>query len=220
MGIQSLERRLERMVDGVFTSRSRPSIKPIELGRRLLREMDDQRSVDVKGRRVVPNEFVIRLNPTDRNSFGDIEPALVEELIEAAREYARDEGYYFMGPVNVALAADDHVKPGRISIDASLRQGVTGAVTASIVTPRGDRIPVRDKPVTIGRASECGISISDTNVSRRHAEVRPARKGWIVVDLQSTNGTLINGARITADVSLNDGDVITVGETNLRFEAS
>ena len=56
MGMQALEQRLERMVDGVFR-RSRNSIRPIELGRRLIREMDDHRTVDVKGQRVVPNDF-------------------------------------------------------------------------------------------------------------------------------------------------------------------
>ena len=64
MGLQSLERRLERMVEGVFRG-SRSAIRPIELGRRLVREMDDQRSVYVKGRRVVPNDFVIKLNQRD-----------------------------------------------------------------------------------------------------------------------------------------------------------
>ena len=71
MVLQSLERRLERMVEGVFRG-SAPPIRPIELGRRLVREMDDQRSVDVKGRRVVPNDFAIELNPRDYESFSDI----------------------------------------------------------------------------------------------------------------------------------------------------
>jgi hypothetical protein len=57
MGLQSFERSLERMVEGVFSRGSHSSIRPVELGRRLLREMDDNRSVDVKGRRIVPNDF-------------------------------------------------------------------------------------------------------------------------------------------------------------------
>ena len=63
MGLQSFERGLERMVEGVFSRRSRSSIRPVELGRRLLREMDDHRSVDVKGRRIVPNAFTFHLSP-------------------------------------------------------------------------------------------------------------------------------------------------------------
>ena len=57
MGLQSFERSVERMVDGVFARAFRSQIKPIELGRRLIREMDDHRSVDVRGRTVVPNAF-------------------------------------------------------------------------------------------------------------------------------------------------------------------
>ncbi len=61
MSMQGLEGRLERMVEGVFR-RSRNSIRPIELGRRLIREMDDHRSVDVKGQRIVPNDFTVLLS--------------------------------------------------------------------------------------------------------------------------------------------------------------
>ncbi len=65
MGLQSFERSLERMVEGVFSRGSHSSIRPVELGRRLLREMDDNRSVDVKGRRIVPNDFSFKLSAKD-----------------------------------------------------------------------------------------------------------------------------------------------------------
>ena len=68
--------------------------------------MDDNRSVDVKGRRIVPNDFTIVLSPADREGFGDIETTLTTELGEAAKEYAREEGYHFMGPVAVRLSTD------------------------------------------------------------------------------------------------------------------
>src|SRR5829696_3810934 len=125
MGLQSLERRLERMVEGVFRS-SRAAIRPIELGRRLVREMDDQRSVDVKGRRVVPNDFVSELSPRDYESCDDIMDVVRAELVEAAREYAREEGYHFMGPVRVELAGDEQLRPGRFAVVATLRQSSGG----------------------------------------------------------------------------------------------
>ena len=96
------------MVDGVFSRRRRGSIRPIELGRRLVREMDDNRSVDVKGRRIVPNDFTVLLSPDDHASFSDIEDVLTTELSEAAREYAREERYHFMGPVLVKLMVDNN----------------------------------------------------------------------------------------------------------------
>jgi hypothetical protein len=114
MGLQSLERRLERMVDGVFSRRARNSLKPIELGRRIIRIMDDQRTVDVKGRRVVPNRFEIRMAAADLTGFADINEVLRSELIEVIREYARDEGYYFMGPVQVILTENPNGRAGSL----------------------------------------------------------------------------------------------------------
>jgi hypothetical protein len=219
MGLQSLERRLERMVEGVFRG-SRAAIRPIELGRRLVREMDDQRSVDVKGRRIVPNDFLIHLNPRDLASFADIEDVLQAELVEAAREYAREEGYHFMGPVRVRLTADETLRPGRFAVVATLRQSAGGVGAGSLVLPSGERISLGDRPIIIGRQSDCHVTLNDQNVSRRHAEIRPGRGAYVIRDLGSTNGTLVNGTRIVAEQRLRDGDILGFGSTYVRFEAS
>ena len=97
MGLQSFERSLERMVEGVFSRGSHSSIRPVELGRRLLREMDENRSIDVKGQRIVPNDFSFQLSGKDHAGFSEIDEALNNELCETAREYARAEGFHFMG---------------------------------------------------------------------------------------------------------------------------
>jgi hypothetical protein len=219
MGLQSLERRLERMVEGVFRG-SRAAIRPIELGRRLVREMDDQRSIDVKGRRVVPNDFLIHLSPRDLAGFADIEEVLTAELVEAAREYAREEGYHFMGPVRVRLTEDDSLRPGRFSVVASLRQSAGGVGAGSLVLPSGERVSLGDRPMVIGRQSDCHLTLHDQNVSRRHAEIRPGRGGYVIADLGSTNGTMVNGTRIGGEQRLRDGDILGFGSTYVRFEAS
>ncbi len=219
MGLQSLERRLERMVEGVFRS-SRSAIRPIELGRRLVREMDDQRSVDVKGRRVVPNDFAIELSGRDYDGFSDIMDVLRAELVEAAREYAREEGYHFMGPVRVQLVHRDDLRPGRFEVVAQLRQAAGGVGAGSLVLPSGQRISLGDRTISVGRLPECTIPLSDHNVSRKHAEIRPGRGAYVVVDLGSTNGTMVNGTRITGEQRLGDGDILSFGSTYVRFEAS
>ena len=127
MGLQSFEHGLERMVEGVFSRGSRSSIRPVELGRRVLREIDDHRSVDVKGRRIVPNVFAIRLSARDHAAFADIDEALISELCETAREYARAEGYHFMGPVHVELIVDNGLKPGRFSVASKMKEAGGGA---------------------------------------------------------------------------------------------
>lgn len=220
MGLQSLEHRLERMVDGVFFRRSKGSIRPIELGRRLVREMDDQRSVDVKGRRIVPNDFTVVLSATDHASFNEIEDALVAELTEAAREYAREERYHFMGPVSVQLAVDNSLRSGRFNIVSQLKQAATGPGLGSLVLPSGERVDLDIATVTVGRLPECTISVNDSNISRNHAEVKPGPTAFIVTDLGSTNGTMVNGVKIIGEHHLRDGDIISFGSTHVRFEAS
>lgn len=219
MGLQGFERGLERMVEGVFARAFRTSLRPIELGRRLVREMDDHRSVDVKGKVVVPNQFTFSLSPEDHANFAEIHEALVRELADAAREYARDERYAFMGPVDVRLVVDDAQRPGRFGLASRMHEGSGGAGAGSIVMPSGSRHRLSGRVLSIGRLPECDITIADPNVSRRHAEVRPAGAGFAVADLNSTNGTKVNGANIT-EQRLEDGDTISIGGTVMRFEAS
>ncbi|MEO5901484.1 MAG: DUF3662 and FHA domain-containing protein [Ilumatobacteraceae bacterium] len=219
MGLQSFERGLERMVEGVFSRGSRSSIRPVELGRRLLREMDDHRSVDVRGRRIVPNQFRFQLSGRDHAGFADIDEALVTELAETAREYARSEHYHFMGPVSIELDVDNSLKPGRFAIESRMKESGGGGV-GSLVLPSGERVSLGGKVVTIGRLPDCSIPVNDPNVSRRHTEVRPVGSSFVLVDLGSTNGTKVNGMRVNGEHVLNDGDIVSVGSTHLRFEAS
>ena len=220
MGLQSFEHGLERMVEGVFSRGNRSSIRPVELGRRLLREMDDHRNVDVKGRRIVPNLFTFHLSGNDHVGFADIDEALITELTETAREYARSEGYHFMGPVGVSLEVDNSLRPGRFTVTSQLKETGGGVGVGSLVLPSGERITIGERPISVGRLPECTITLDDANVSRRHSEFRPAGTGYIAVDLGSTNGTKVNGVRIEGERMLIDGDIVSVGSTHLRFEAS
>jgi len=219
MGLQSFERSLERMVEGVFSRGSHSSIRPVELGRKLLREMDDNRSVDVKGQRIVPNDFSFQLSAKDHAGFADIDDALNAELCETAREYAHAEGFQFMGPVRVTMTVDNNLKPGRFTVTSRLREAGTGG-TASLVLPSGERVTLADRIVTIGRLPDCTIALPDANVSRKHTEVHHRGNAFVIVDLGSTNGTKINGTRIDSERTLADGDIVSVGSTHLRFEAT
>jgi pSer/pThr/pTyr-binding forkhead associated (FHA) protein len=88
------------------------------------------------------------------------------------------------------------------------------------VLPSGERLGLSAAVVSIGRLPECTITLEDSNISRRHAEVRPRGTGWVAADLGSTNGTKVNGVRIDGERLLREGDIISVGTTHIRFEAS
>ena len=219
MALKGFEKRLERMVEGTFARVFRSGIRPVELGRRLIREMDDNRSVDVRGRTLVPNQYAIELSEADFERFAEVSETLQRELAEAGREHARDEGYVFMGPVSVLLEMSAGQRTGAFQITGRMREGAGGVGAGSLLLPTGERLPLGEAVVTFGRRPGSTVQLADANVSRNHAEVRPHGNGWVLVDLGSTNGTRVNGTRISSH-ELTEGDEVAFGGTLITFEAS
>jgi FhaA, N-terminal domain/FHA domain len=218
MGLQEFEQRLERLVEETLAKPFRSNLQPVEIGRRLTREMDLHRRVGVHGL-IAPNYFMVLLATEDLDRFGNFLDALCRELADAAREHARIEGYSFIGPVQVEIVEGNRLRPGRFTVSAEVVEGPDGLVFAELVLPDGQRLTVGTEPVVMGRLPECDIVLTDPNVSRRHAEVRRLGDQVMVADLGSTNGTRVNGVPIR-EQRLESGDEISLGSTTLRFEMS
>ncbi len=82
----------------------------------------------------------------------------------------------------------------------------------------GQRYPLTDTPVVLGRGEDCEVRINDHSVSRRHARIEPTADGYYAVDLQSTNGTFVNDVPSQV-ATLKDGDYLRVGNCIYRFLA-
>ena len=94
-----------------------------------------------------------------------------------------------------------------------------GSRLVCIAGPKaGDEFSLADGEYIIGRATDNPICIPDTSVSRKHVMVRKVGAGWAVSDMGSGNGTLVNGDVINDETPLANGDVVTLGDTQLRFE--
>jgi pSer/pThr/pTyr-binding forkhead associated (FHA) protein len=92
-------------------------------------------------------------------------------------------------------------------------------VVSSPTFADGEVFVLDSHPLTIGRAVNNDVSMPDDEyASGRHARFEPRRDGIWVEDIGSTNGTFVNGIRLTRERKLTPGDVIRVGETDLRFE--
>ena len=236
MGILSdFERRLEGLIEGVFTKAFRTGVHPRELATRILREMDVNKTVGV--REVwVPNRFAFRLSPADHERFEQTEKALKRELEQVVAEGAAERGWGLVGPPEVQFETDTGLKEGVFECDAALVEGPTGTAQPAVgpaPTPAGaDAAQLvmlqKGKPgrvfelskdrVIIGRLPESDVSVPDPGVSRRHAEVRRQDGRYVVTDLGSTNGTMVNEAPVGERV-LEDGDRITIGRTVLEFRS-
>ena len=102
-------------------------------------------------------------------------------------------------------------RPAKVKRGKAARQLV---VTAGQLA--GTRITLGDIPITIGRAEDSTLVITDDFASARHARIVPRDGQWFVEDLGSTNGTMVNGQRVSA-VAPNPGDMIQLGTTTLTF---
>jgi hypothetical protein len=244
--LRSIESKLESLFEGVFGRAFRSNVQPVELARKLVKEMDDHRSVSVS-RVYVPNEYTIYLSPGDRAQFEGYEDQLREELADYLTEHARRERYVLLSTPTVKLETDSDLDKGEFGIATRLVGGPRDAVNGLPAEPVGGTMvyrpeetepePVEEEPephelaavsfagehhelpghpITLGRSKDCDIRLADPNVSRRHAEIRPDGTGWTVVDLGSTNGIEVDGRRVK-ELALRDGARFTLGTTEISF---
>ena len=233
--LRSIEQKIEGLFEGMFGRAFRTHVQPVELARKLAKEMDEHRTISVS-RVYVPNEYSVYLSEADREQFTSYEGSLIGELQDYLVEHARRESYALLTPPKVLMQTDDDLSIGEFGI------------ATRMVQPEGKRGPALDEPaaqvepgatmiykakppqpteavspaelgveqesfsltmdgrkhaleggkVVLGRSKECDIQVEDANVSRRHAELRREGSSWWLVDLDSTNGTELNGRRVAA----------------------
>jgi hypothetical protein len=234
--LNEFERRLEGVIEGIFSKAFRTGLQPVELARRTLREMEANKTVGVRDV-WVPNRYVFTLSSEDFERFEQTEHALRRELEQVVVDGARERGWSLVGPPEVTFERDPDLAQGRFGCEASLVEASTPKPRAA--TP-ADHVPPIPKPpqefdlalveggdeakvfpltkprVLIGRLAESDVVLTDPGVSRRHAEIRQENGRWVIADLGSTNGTRVNDSSIGTWV-LGEGDRITVGATVLEF---
>ena len=104
-------------------------------------------------------------------------------------------------------------------VQEELHEARTARAGRAMVIAEGKRMPVGPGGAVIGRSRDCDIVLQDSNVSRRHAEIRPAGgDNWTITDLGSTNGVKVNGRAVSSVTPIRSGDAIVVGTVDVRFE--
>ena len=133
--LRAIEQRLEKIFEGVFGRAFRTNVQPVELARKLAKEMDEHRSTSVT-RVYVPNEYTIYLSSSDRTQFEGYENSLVSELEEYLAEHAARENYALLTPPRVLFETDDDLGVGEFGIATRMAQhGRSGDPAADDAEP-------------------------------------------------------------------------------------
>jgi hypothetical protein len=196
--LRNFERRLEHLVEGTFARVFKTGLNPIEIGRRIVREIDANQSVAVDGALAVPNHYWVYISTADYERFQEVETPLTNELIEAARTHITDENYRVLGPASVVLVEAPEYPEGTLQVQAQWRESAATPMSAELIMETGEQITIGD-------------------VSRNHATIQRVPGGWTLTDHGSTNGTTVNGAPVT-EVQLQLGDQIVFGATPATFQ--
>lgn len=214
---------MERVVDGFFSKAFRSPIQPAEIGRRLLRDMEGGKTVSV-GAVYVPNRYEIHLGTEDFDRFEGLVPTLREEFGSLLRRNAAERHWQFPGPLVVDFLRDTTLASGRFTTHAEHDADAVAPpppepLERDVLRLIGSHPPkewILKGRMVLGRLPTCEISLHDANASRQHAELVEREDGWWIVDLDSTNGTYVNGS-LVKERRLMPGDRIQVGSSKMEF---
>lgn len=235
MGVlRGIEKALEGLVEGFF-ARALPGggVQPIELGKRMVRTMDEERTTGADGSVFVPNSFLFKVTPKDMERLTQIKGTLRKELAAVALRAKSAEGWHMVGPPEIHLVEDANVKRGTFAVEAEFVESAEPEVAAGpqtqliqmSLTADAELVqlgktsrawPISKELLVIGRGEGADVIIPDRGVSRRHAEIRREGDEWVLIDLGSTNGTEVNGKRVNR-TRLTAGDRILLGDTTVEF---
>jgi hypothetical protein len=232
------------MVEGAFARAFKSELQPVEVASAVQREMDDRAAIVAQGRTLVPNDFVVEVAEADFDRLEVYADNLGTELATLARDYAKEQGYSFVGPVRMRFEGVPDLTTGMFRIRSGVIRGHTveaGEVrqpVSDLPRSQGSQFYGRPRlvvsstsrgsleagstyelqtPVTLlGRGTDCDLRLVDPGVSRHHAELRVEEDQVVLVDLGSTNGTFVNG-QPARRVVLNDGTTVTLGRTTMIF---
>ena len=209
---RSLERRLERLLEGalsrVFSGRFHAS----EIAGRIAREADLARFEHAAGPGTA-NSYTLVFNPSDIDGDGT---DLARSLTSSFAAYAAEAGLRLEGAPVVSISTDENVTSGQFHVHPEIVPGPDQA-WARLVGDQASLDIARNRAI-IGRAEDADVILDIPEVSRRHALIwRAGGTNWIV-DLGSSNGTLVDGRRASKEpLEISTGTVIQLANTRYRF---
>lgn len=234
--LSRFEQLMEQMVEGSVARLFRSPVQPVEIARRLERAMESQQSISVK-RVIVPSFYRAYLNPQDFAAFQPVRAQLEQEMATYLSELAQERNFTMLEHPRVALAEDAAVSKRNIQVVAEMA-ATPGAESTQVMspvaqpaaqparkghallllqTPGGPQpVPLESTAASLGRGLSNDIILEDTRVSRHHAQLRYKQRRFWITDLGSTNGTFVNGERVS-ETALRDGDVLSLGGLEMTF---
>jgi hypothetical protein len=242
--LDRFEQSFERLMEGSVGRLFRSPVQPAEIGRKLERAMVSNQVVSVDST-LVPNDYRVAMHPQDMVLFVDFVPALCRQMEAWLNDLAADRGFSIIDRMRVQIVGDETVPRRAIQVTAAIadrpefgrdeQEAIQRTELYRVIRETSGMTPVRLKFVggtqdgqefvirksvtTVGRALDNDIVLESGDVSRHHARFEYIDEALRLVDLNSTNGTRINGKSVRAQSTVRTGDEVTFGTLSATVAA-
>ncbi len=226
------EDRIQHLVEGGFARLFAGYLHPREVAIQLARAMEDGTRASQDGeRQVAPDVYIVRLSPRDHAALLSAHPDLAVALVDELVEMARIGGYSFAKTPEVRLLADNAVQAHQVLVRAQYAHPATEtgvmkaageevlsqpAPKAILIVNGKSHVPIERPILNLGRHRDNDVIFEDIHVSRHHAQIRLRFGKYVLFDLGSSAGTLVNGHPIQEAV-LHSGDIIMLAGNSLIY---
>jgi len=244
--VRKVEDLFEKYVDGFFSTRFGGGLQPVEIAKRLSREMENDKTVGI-AKVYVPNQFCVFLNRYDYEKFTPYGQAIRDEIAQYVAQEATRKGYTIVGKPIVDIFVEEKTKRGNFRVesrytepipeaeppvspvssdtqvftkmDQPFRQNVRLEARLTVVggLDTGLSIEFGVDRINIGRRESNELPLNDMNTSRLHTYIIYEDGAHVLYDAKSLNGTYVNNSRLTRKV-LKSGDKIKLGNTVIIYE--
>ena len=242
--MERVEAFVSRIIEGWSARLFGAKLQPVQIAKRLIRAMEGHQTISLS-KTFVPNSYVVSLSPSDFAQFEQYRKSLERDLAEAVLGAARERSFTLLAYPSVEIERAEDIAPGDMRVSCALVDmsgeeveadaKALGAVESGHTMVLDREALLKDRPrapkamieqrdaspvrLLIGRDPQNDVVLDDRRVSRKHAEIRLRLGRYTLYDLQSTNGTYVNGRRVAEKV-LDDGDKISVGGLELVFRSA
>ncbi len=216
-----IERFCADLIERTFAKTFPADLEPAQIARKLVATMEAQ-TRDDDGNLHAPGAYAVTMSRDDYERLAEHRRYLERAWADLLRNLARKVGVTFDGGrVAVTMSAAERIPLGAIEITVAGADAGDAQRSFRLLTIKGvppDGVYEIGRRARIGRSDEGEIVLLDPSVSRAHAVIEIVRGAAVVRDLDSTNGTFVNGRRVTSR-SLKSGDELRFGNTRMLLEA-
>lgn len=206
------EQSIEAAVGSLFARLSNAELQPVEITQAIRNAMDVAANKAHDDRVLVPHRFLILVNPAE---LPKITPQILQAIKAEVARHAVQRSYRLTGEIDLSISSDSKVARGDVKVGAA---AINDLVTwKPVLSFDGQTHELKIGTTSVGRDDEADIKVEDRGLSRVHFEIAFDGQIAAIRDLQSTNGTFVDGSKVS-ELVLRSGSTVSAGRTEFTFE--